>query len=318
MVQKLIDGGFFDKASWKLKLLIIYGPQILMLLLFVTYLIVSAHIYMILDEKVADEGFWHTFFFAYTVALTIGYKNVVDKSQRSQDHVGFFTIISAFFAIALALSVLGNAARSLGNILAGKTVVLSGRNESKPRRMCQVTWDVLGIMYFGTILVGLAAIHIHEYKTFVDSSHFFIISFTSIGFGDQNPTIGCTVSTLSSIAYISWGYILTTLVIAKLEDALENFTETVVEKIFFLCLPDIQIIDNYLNISNNNVKVKKFIKMVATEFEISPYEVKSLIIELNELIGKHPEKPISSNQETIQIYKEVKPDFCLTYHGKYI
>uniref|UniRef100_A0A0N5ANT8 Ion_trans_2 domain-containing protein n=1 Tax=Syphacia muris TaxID=451379 RepID=A0A0N5ANT8_9BILA len=191
-----------------IKLVRVLVPQLLVVILFILYVVAGSAIFVMLDEKIANETFTEVLLFSFTTLTTIGYGNISPATKSSQ----LFCIAFSIVGIPMALLTLANLGKYLTKVY-WLMLVCFGKVSCQNANMPLPTTITL-------LLVTFAFGSFFFYETgrgfTVDDIYFSVISFSTVGFGDRKPSADNPWMLMGMVLYLIWGMILMTTLFAAI------------------------------------------------------------------------------------------------------
>ncbi|VDD88542.1 unnamed protein product [Enterobius vermicularis] len=279
-----------------LELVRVLVPQFLVMMLLVVYVFSGSVIFVLLDDKIANETFTEVVLFSFTTLTTIGYGNISPSTNSAQ----LFCIVFSIVGIPLALLTLANLGKYLTKIY-WLMLVCFGKNIKW--RACQnanmplpTTTSLLLITFaFGSFFFY------EKGRGFtVDDIYFSVISFSTVGFGDRKPSANDSTMLIGMVLYLIWGIILMTTLFAGVSGYLRTIHHLGKR---LRGSRDVQVW-----FGGRSMKVSKLLQIVAKEFNASPRQIKGLLRDLDDLIKTAIEEnqQISAKPSILQIASQYK------------
>uniref|UniRef100_A0A914VG55 Potassium channel domain-containing protein n=1 Tax=Plectus sambesii TaxID=2011161 RepID=A0A914VG55_9BILA len=252
------------------------APHLIIVLAVIGYVIFGAIVFMHLDDEIAEQSFYVSLLFAFTTISTIGYGNIAPKSLGSQT----FCIAYVTFGIPLLFLALGN----LGKFLVAGYWKLVEKLR-KQERDCTPTSDskehlpiaiILFLLLNHTLLGGLLFHITEDQLEFQTSIYFSFISFTTIGYGDIYPTPQSGKHVIGIILYLTSGMVIMSTFVAALGSHLQ--------RIHYLGRPFKGAQDVDVWFGGQCLSVTELLRLVASQFQVSPEELQVLLRDLDTII----------------------------------
>uniref|UniRef100_A0A914PTH3 Potassium channel domain-containing protein n=1 Tax=Panagrolaimus davidi TaxID=227884 RepID=A0A914PTH3_9BILA len=264
-------------------------PNIVKLFLGISYIVIGALIFQEIDPSLAKESFPDVLLFTFSSVTTIGWGSIVPSNKTG-------TIFSIFYiccGVPTVFLVLSNFSEMIAEFYWIIIATYKGERELAtdhphhlpvPIAMLLIlSWSAFGCILFSWIMPDL---------DYVDTFYFSFISTTTIGLGDISPKTSSLSEAIIIIAYLSFGIIILSSLIASLT--------VIIRRIHYIgrSFEGAEYVEVYFG--GSKFTIAELLEIVSEQFNVTPVQLREVIQELDELINIAVEEPQSENMHGVQ------------------
>jgi hypothetical protein len=253
---------------------IVFLPQILVLLLYLSYIFIGAACFQFLDESLAAEPFLDVALFSFTTIATIGYGTICPKTKSAK----IFCVVYSLFGMPLCVAILANFSKYLSKAY-WMACICVGKGSRIPHGEGSIPIKLILFLYFILFIFGsLLYPQNQKNPTFtLQNLYFSVISFSTVGFGDEAPKGPLSfTSFLSFFTYLMAGMVLSAILFGAFHRKLSKLNK-IGKKVK-------KAQDVVVWFGDKPVKVSKLLQVVAKEFDAKPCEIHQLLHGLDALL----------------------------------
>ncbi|KAE9553938.1 hypothetical protein FO519_002864 [Halicephalobus sp. NKZ332] len=272
------------------RLLLIFLPQLLILVIFFVYIGLGAFVFVRLDEKIANKNFTEVVLFCFTTLATIGYGNIGPSTTEAR----CFCLLYTTLGVPLCVVVLGNLSKHLKKAFWMIRICFGG-NIRRPMGDTALPLKAVLFLYIVVYMFGCLIYPEDEdpKKFTLRNLYFSVVSFSTVGFGDEYPTPSTWKTFIPMFLYLTVGMILSGMLFNVLHDKMKRIHKIGTK------------VKGARNVTvwfgSKQMKVAKLLEIVAEEFDAKPREIHEMLHRLDELLEHEVERRESFSESTISI-----------------
>ncbi|VDM95071.1 unnamed protein product [Thelazia callipaeda] len=263
----------FKFDFWGSTVLRVVIPQMLIIILLISYVLFGSAMFVLLDNTLAKENFTDIILFSFTTIATIGYGNITPSTPLAQ----LFCIAFSIIGIPMTLLTLANLGKYLTKSYWMALICLGQEMRWRPCENAKMPLPTVIVLFLITFAFGSILFYQKGRGFTVDDLYFSIISFATVGFGDKFPTADDPLRLIAMICYLVWGMILMTTTF--------SIVSTYLRTIHYLGRKLRGARDVHVWFGGKSMKVSKLLEIVAAELNASPRQLKGVLRDLDNLIS---------------------------------
>ncbi|MFH4982031.1 hypothetical protein AB6A40_008740, partial [Gnathostoma spinigerum] len=256
----------------KNEILRVFLPQLFIVILLILYVLFGSMMFVVLDERLAQQNFTDVILFSFTTLATIGYGNIYPSTSCAQ----IFCILFSIVGIPMTLLTLANLGKYLTKSYWMTLVCFGKQVHWQACENAKMPLPVILCLFLITFAFGSLLSYQKGRGFTVDDVYFGVISFATVGFGDQLPDVHSPLRLFVIICYLVWGMILMTTMFSVVSGYLRT--------IHYLGRRLRGARDVHVWFGGKSMKVSKLLEIAASEFHASPRELKGVLRDLDSLI----------------------------------
>uniref|UniRef100_A0A914QUJ1 Potassium channel domain-containing protein n=1 Tax=Panagrolaimus davidi TaxID=227884 RepID=A0A914QUJ1_9BILA len=252
---------------------IVFLPQILILLLYLSYIFIGAACFQFLDESIANEPYFDVALFCFTTIATIGYGTICPKTKSAK----IFCVIYSLFGMPLCVAILSNFSKYLSKAY-WMVCICVGKGSRIPHGDGTIPIKFIIFLYFVLFIFG-SLLYPQNQKNpnfTLQNLYFSVVSFSTTGYGDEAPKSLSWTSFASFFIYLMAGMVLSAILFSAIHRKLSKLNK-IGKKVT-------KAQDVVVWFGNKQIKVSKLLQVVAKEFDAKPAEIHQLLHGLDALL----------------------------------